>query len=94
MSTARKTALALAFSSAFIALLAACGDDENGGTPTPPTTNDGGTPDAAPPPGPCQFNDFVLGLINTSTNGTALPSEDLGDNCTDTQTPFPEATFQ
>lgn len=68
--------------------------------------NDGAPPadggDAAPPGdggdggdgGPCDFNQFVTGLIQNHTNNTDLPSTDLGQNCVDTQTPFPATLFQ
>jgi hypothetical protein len=84
--------------------IAACGDDDNAGpnptneagadqiTPIPNNPIDGGN-DAPSIDGGCKFNDFVLNLINTQTNFTSAPSTDLGDNCTDDQTPFPAATF-
>ena len=82
-----------------------CGDDDNGtgpqtdsGPPTPPPVNPPVNP--PPPPGPpdggdggCNFNDFVINLINTQTTDTATPSTDLGDNCVDNQTPFPSTIF-
>lgn len=85
----------LALSVAGAAFQVGCGDDDsnpnNADTGTPDTgTTDGGTEGG----GPCKFNDFVLGLINNSTTATALPSTDLGDTCTDDQTPFPATTFQ
>jgi len=43
--------------------------------------------------GGCDFNTFVMGLVMNHTNSTDLPSTDLGDNCTDTQTPFPASFF-
>jgi hypothetical protein len=43
--------------------------------------------------GGCDFNAFVMGLVMNHTNSTDLPSTDLGDNCTDTQTPFPASFF-
>jgi hypothetical protein len=33
--------------------------------------------------GSCTFSGFVLGLIDSSTNATAQPSTNLGQNCTD-----------
>jgi hypothetical protein len=35
-----------------------------------------------------------MGLIQNHTNNTDLPSTDLGQNCVDTQTPFPATVFQ
>jgi hypothetical protein len=85
--------------------LVGCGDDDNGtnnppdgAPPTPPPVNPPVNP--PPPPGPpdggdggCNFNDFVINLINTQTTDTAKPSTDLGDNCVDNQTPFPTTLF-
>ena len=86
------------------------GDDTNGGNPgndggsdvvnpqpdggpdTGPLPDGGPQPDAAD--GGCDFNAFVTGLITNHTNGTDLPSTDLGEACTDTHTPFPPALFQ
>jgi hypothetical protein len=48
-------------------------------------------PDASD--GGCDFNEFVMQLITNHTNSTDLPSTDLGQNCTDTQTPFPASFF-
>ena len=63
-----------------------------------PPPDSGPPPDGGPPPdaadGGCDFNAFVTGLITNHTNGTDLPSTDLGEACTDTQTPFPPALFQ
>jgi hypothetical protein len=50
-----------------------------------------GNPDASD--GGCDFNTFVMQLIMNHTNSTDLPSTDLGQNCTDTQTPFPASFF-
>jgi hypothetical protein len=53
---------------------------------------DGSHPDGNMPPvdggdgGPCDFNQFVIGLIQNHTNNTDLPSQDLGQNCVDTHT--------
>jgi hypothetical protein len=52
---------------------------------------DSGHPDAGD--GGCDFNTFVMQLIMNHTNSTDLPSTDLGQNCTDTQTPFPASFF-
>ena len=73
--------------------LVGCGDDDD--NPVNPT--DGGGDVVNPTDGGdagCKFNDYVLNLINTQTNGTSLPTTDLGDNCTDDKTPFPATTFQ
>lgn len=79
------------------AFAAGCSDDDNNNN----NNQDSGLADTAPPNGdggaeggPCKFNDFVQGLITNSTTPTALPSTDLGDNCTDDMTPFPATTFQ
>jgi hypothetical protein len=89
------------------ALTAGCGGDDNASGGSNP---DGGADhvvpptDAAPPddaqPGDarsdagCDFNGFVTGLITNHTNAKDLPSADLGDNCVDTHTPFPQSLFQ
>lgn len=60
-------------------------------------TTDGPTgdgPDGRTDGGPCDFNQFVTGLIQNHTNDKDLPSVDLGENCVDTQTPFPSTLFQ
>jgi hypothetical protein len=44
--------------------------------------------------GGCDFNAFVIGLIQNHTSSTEQPSTDLGQNCVDTQTPFPSTLFQ
>lgn len=74
-------------------LAVACGDDDDnpagpgvdGGRDTGPNN----LPDTGPPgPGPdggdggCTFAGFVINLVNTQTSATALPSADLGDRCT------------
>ena len=54
------------------------GSDANplrGDAMRPPDGGDGG--------GPCNFATFVKGLIATDTTGSALPSTDLGQSCTD-----------
>ncbi|HEX4446311.1 MAG TPA: hypothetical protein VH044_06240 [Polyangiaceae bacterium] len=73
----------------------------DGTTPTPGI--DSGTPpgtDGSTPPGtdggdsgigPCNFATFVKGLVASDTTMTALPSTDLGQNCTDNQN---QAEFQ
>jgi hypothetical protein len=72
--------------------------NSDGTTPTPGT--DSGTPpgiDSGTPPGTdggdggCNFATFVKGLVATDTTMTALPSTDLGQNCTDNQN---QAEFQ
>ena len=65
---------------------------------TAPPPDGGPLPDGGPQPdggdaGPCDFNAFVTGLITNHTNGTDLPSADLGEACTDTHTPFPQTLF-
>ena len=74
--------------------VAACGGDD---TVVPTGNNDGGN-DTAPSEGgdggPCDFNQFVIGLIRNHTNSTDQPSVDLGQNCVDTKTPFPSTLFQ
>ena len=96
MMANKKIAFAcIALSVAFAAFQVGCGDDDNSnpnadtGVPDTGPATDGG-----PEGGPCKFNDFVLGLINNSTTATALPSTDLGEKCTDDQTPFPATVFQ
>ncbi len=85
----------LALSVAGAAFQVGCGDDDSNpsnpdtGIPYTGPASDGGTEG-----GQCNFNDFVTGLINNSTNATALPSTDLGESCTDNQTPFPATLFQ
>jgi hypothetical protein len=93
MERHRASALVLAFVVATVGGIAACGDDDNAAGPP---TQDSGPPPPPPPAdaGPCDFNDYVTGLIQNNTNATSLPDETLGDNCVDNQTPFPESFFQ
>lgn len=80
--------------------LSGCGDDDVGNGPNPDAGNDVVNPPPPPPPPPdggdagCNFTQFVTDLVNTQTTPTAKPSNDLGDNCTDNQTPFPATFFQ
>jgi hypothetical protein len=84
----------------------ACGDDDNGGGPGKTDGGtDGQTPgnDGGPPgdggrdggPNQCTFAGYVINLINTQTTPSAVPTTDLGDQCTpstsqaDFQTLFP-----
>lgn len=94
MAILRTVLLASTFAVALVAGVAACGDDDDNNNNPGPTvdasTSDGSNNTDAG----CDFNAFVTGLITNNTNATALPSEDLGDNCTDTRTPFPDSTFQ
>ena len=91
-----------------LAFAAGCGGDDTSDGVTPDGGKDTGSdvfvppgPDTGPPPppdggkdaGPCDFNAFVTGLITNHTNATDLPSTDLGDNCVDTRTPFPQTLF-
>lgn len=80
----------LAFAGALA--LVACGDDDNGATDQPDGTSsssssgglDGGVPDGASPDGAvpgCTFATYVIGLVGTSTNATALPDTTLGASC-------------
>ncbi len=77
-------------------LLVGCGDDDQGIVPP----DGGSTPDVIVPPapdastdantdggGPCDFAEFVTGLIKNQTNPTAQPSTDLGQACTDKKDP-------
>ena len=100
MKALQTATLAAALSFAFVAGVTACGDDDNAATP-PPVADGGPDGNVVPNPDagdggstPCDFNAFVTGLITNSTTATALPSEDLGDSCTDKQTPFPDPLFQ
>jgi hypothetical protein len=92
-----------------LAFAAGCGGDDTSSGGSPDSGPDGGVdvfvppgPDTGPPPdggpdgadGGCDFNAFVTGLITNHTNATDLPSTDLGDNCVDTHTPFPQTLFQ
>src|ERR1700744_731719 len=53
---------------------------------------DSGNPDSGNSDGgACNFATFVKGLIANDTSGTALPSTDLGQSCTDDQN---QAEFQ
>jgi hypothetical protein len=88
--------------------LAACGGDDTSGSP--PAADGGAdviSPDGSPldsggdtnpgtdgGDGGCDFNTFVIGLIQNHTNNTDSPSTDLGQNCVDTHTPFPMTVFQ
>jgi len=94
MAILKTATLAAMFGIALIAGVAACSDDDNNNPP--PGGTDAGADGATPngDAGPCDFNTFVTNLITNNTNATALPSTDLGDGCTDTQTPFPASTFQ
>jgi len=99
------TSIAIAASAA-----ACSGDDTVGTTPGQDgggdaTHADGGSPDTGGneagkdggtdgDAGPCDFNAFVTDLIKNHTNNTDQPSTDLGQNCVDTQTPFPTTLFQ
>lgn len=89
--------------------VAACGGDDtvvptgnnDGGTDGTAHVDGGpldGGNDTAPSEGgdggPCDFNQFVIGLIQNHTNSTDQPSVDLGQNCVDTKTPFPSTLFQ
>lgn len=57
------------------------GTSSSGGTSGNPTTPDGGgTPDGGD--GGCTFAGFVMNLISTQTTSSAVPSTDLGDQCT------------
>jgi len=101
MMRIRSAALASIVALALVVGIAACGDDDNGATPGPTPTTDSGPPvvppgsnDGGADAGPCDFNAYVTGLIQNNTNATAVPTEDLGDNCVDTQTPFPDSFFQ
>lgn len=95
MTILRTVLLASTFAVALVAGVAACGDDDDNNNNNPGNTPDGSTSDGSNNiDAGCDFNAFVTGLITNSTNATALPSEDLGDNCTDMQTPFPDSTFQ
>jgi hypothetical protein len=64
------------------------GSTHDGSADTGPATDAGDGGDA------CDFNTFVIGLIQNHTNGTDQPSTDLGQNCTDTHTAFPMTVFQ
>ena len=96
MRNKKLTFACLALSIAGAAFQVGCGDDDNSN----PSTPDTGIPDTGPASdggteaGQCNFNDFVTGLITNSTTATALPSKDLGETCTDNQTPFPATLFQ
>lgn len=88
------------------AAIAACGGDDivnttpgDGGTATDGPILDGPSLDSgdagdAGDGGPCDFNQFVMGLIQNHTNSKDLPSVDLGQNCVDKQAPFPSTVFQ
>jgi hypothetical protein len=78
-------------------LLVGCGDDDQGIV----RVDGGSTADVIVPPlpdasttdantdggGPCDFAEFVTGLIKNQTNATAQPSTDLGQACTDKKDP-------
>ncbi|MDB4944290.1 MAG: hypothetical protein JWP97_3824 [Labilithrix sp.] len=92
-----KRKLTFVFASVILAAAAfqvGCGDDDGHDSPDTGTA-DTGTPDTGPgvDGGTCKFNDFVTRLIDNSTTATALPSTDLGEKCTDDQTPFPASMF-
>lgn len=94
MVTRKLTVVLAAFALAAGALQVGCGDDDdNHNQPEPGAET--GAPETGPGPdaGPCKFNDFVTNLINTQTTATAVPSTDLGETCTDDQTPFPASMF-
>jgi hypothetical protein len=68
------------------------GSSPEGSTPEGSTpegsTPEGSTPEGStdsPTDGPCNFATFVKGLIANDTNGTAAPSANLGQSCTDDQ---------
>jgi hypothetical protein len=84
------TAGALALGS----LTVACGDDDSGATdgtdggassssssggPDGSTGDGGANPDGAT--GACTFATYVIGLVGSSTNATALPDTTLGASC-------------
>jgi hypothetical protein len=109
MSRTRAFLFAVATAVAVAGAVSACsGDDVVGATPGTDGGTDGTAPpmdsgtDTAPPgdagdggdAGPCDFNTFVIGLIQNHTNSTDQPSIDLGQNCVDTHTPFPSTVFQ
>ena len=102
----KPTLLALTALSLAGLLAVACGDDSGngagpdaGGNEAGPGT-DGGN-DANPGTdsgndagdGGCDFNAFVLDLVNNHTTATDLPSTDLGDQCVDNHTLFPQTIF-
>jgi hypothetical protein len=74
-------------------LLSACGGDDtnpagttDSGSDAPIVVGDGGPPgDGSTTDAGCNFAVFVTGLITNDTNGTALPSTDLGQGCVDNQ---------
>jgi hypothetical protein len=75
------------------ALAVACGDDDSssssssGGVDAGKDTGPVITPDTGPGPDAgtnCTFASFVINLVNTQSNNTALPSADLGEKCTET----------
>ena len=84
---------ALTVSAAVLAVACGGDDDAPGGssgvTPgvdsgTSGNTTSGGTADTgAPDGGGCTFAGFVTNLVNTQTNGTAQPSVDLGETCSE-----------
>jgi hypothetical protein len=103
MRLLKTTFLATGLGFALVVGISACGDDDSAGpggkldsgtesSTNPPIDGSITDPDGNPPG--CEFNAFVTGLINNSTNATALPSTDLGENCVDNQTPFPATLFQ
>jgi hypothetical protein len=84
-----RTKLALLLSACIAAAgAAACnGDNSNpdagDAAVVPDTGGQGVVTDGGGGDGACNFATFVIGLIQNDTNGTALPSTDLGQNCVD-----------